>query len=177
METRAGVARFDLLSDYRIHKYRNRRNTDSKLTLHAFLFCILVLFIFAPLPGLSLNTEDINSMVEALATGGFQCTECGHFSSVKQNLRKHKACLQTAHWLSVLWEEVSFQERSDDSHLKISQIKMMDRQVGLSFIVKTEINLMWLHKLHIKPCIYYILMCSTLQQTKGGNLEPSHDPS
>ena len=36
-----------------------------------------------------MNTEDINSMVEALGTGGYQCTECGHFSTVKQNLRKH----------------------------------------------------------------------------------------
>ena len=59
------------------------------LTLHALLFSIFVLFILVPLPGLSLNTEDINSMVEALATGGYQCTECGHFSSVKQNLKKH----------------------------------------------------------------------------------------
>ena len=51
--------------------------------------CLFVLFIFASFSGLSLNTEDINCMVEALGTGGYQCTECGHFSTVKQNLRKH----------------------------------------------------------------------------------------
>ena len=58
------------------------------------MFCLLLclifnFFILDPFSGMSLNTDDINSMMVSLGDGGFQCTMCGHCSAVKNNLRKH----------------------------------------------------------------------------------------
>ena len=65
-----------------------------------------------------------------------------------------QACLQRTYWLPLLWEEMSFQERTDDSYLKISQIKMIDE--GVEHILHNHVFSSLKHKINLLIyCRYY----------------------